>query len=70
MVLVKLPVRREDGGYRCRRLNVHLGPEQAEALRMLYDGIGDMRLKDGSRVKTANDTIRFVLERVYDMAGA
>lgn len=64
MVLIELPVRRESSGYRCRRININLNAEQAEAMRMLFDGMAGVQLKNGRRVANAHDVVKYMLEQV------
>ena len=55
--------------YQVRHVDFRLTPRQATALRLVFDGCDTERLESGCRVANANDTVRFILERIADAAG-
>ena len=71
-VIMNVTIPAADGSnerYQVRHVDVRLSTRQATALRLVFDGCDLERLESGCRVANANDTVRFILERIADAAG-
>lgn len=63
-MIIEFPVRDSPHGYVQRHIDVRLDGRQARGLRAVLEGSGDARLRNGTRLKTVGDAIRWILEQV------
>lgn len=66
---LELPIgHRAAAVFRTRHVNIQLSGLQATGLRLLFDGMVDVRLANGKRVACPPDAVRYVLEKIAEQA--
>lgn len=68
-VIIEIPVRPFDPNiYRTNQLHLRLTQRQADAMRVIFDGLHDAKakLESGKHVDSPADAVKWILEKVAD----
>jgi len=66
IAIIKIPLAEQRSGYCARHVDVQLSGAQPETLRRIVDGLdaSQARLKNGKRVTTPAEAVRWLIEQV------